>query len=95
MPAQRWIYERFTSCSGCQLALLNCERELSVLAEGVHWVSFPMASSVRDDGCAVDVVLAEGSLLTPEEISRLMALRSRAVILVAPASVLSDFAGSA
>lgn len=83
MAAPRLIYERFTSCCGCQLSLLNREQDLAVLAKSVELVAFPMASSGRDDGKPVDVALVEGSVSTPEEISRLMALRRRATRLVA------------
>ena len=38
-----WI--RFTSCSGCQLMLLNCESSLAELARIVAIRDFPLASS--------------------------------------------------
>ncbi|WP_305044263.1 hypothetical protein [Geoalkalibacter sp.] len=83
MAKLRVLYERLTSCCGCQLSLLNCEEELTALAEGVELVAFPMASSRPDDGRALDVVLIEGSVSAPEEIRRLMVLRRRATWLVA------------
>lgn len=79
----RLAYERFTSCSGCQLTLLNCEPELGVLDGVAELVAFDMASSRPDDGGPLDVVLVEGSISRPEELSRLLALRRRARILVA------------
>lgn len=71
----------FTSCGGCQLALLNCEAELALLATIAEVVLFPMASSRPDDGGPLDVVLVEGSIARPEELDELLALRRRGRIL--------------
>ena len=76
-------YQRFTSCSGCQLMLLNCEEELTALAELVDLHAFAMASSRPDPGGALDVVLIEGAVSRPEELEELLSLRERAGTLVA------------
>lgn len=83
MKKPRLAYVRFTSCSGCQLTLLNCEDQLGDLAEMIELVDFNMASSLRDDGGELDVVLIEGSVSRPEELERLLELRRRAATLVA------------
>jgi len=83
MKKLRLVYTRFTSCSGCQLTLLNCEPQLGSLAELSEVVAFDMASSRPDDGGPLDVVLAEGSISQPEELDRLLSLRRRARLLVA------------
>ena len=79
----RLAYARFTSCSGCQLTLLNCEAELAAIGTLAEMVNFPMVSSARDDAGPLDVALVEGSISMPEELSRLLALRRRARLLVA------------
>jgi coenzyme F420-reducing hydrogenase gamma subunit len=79
----RLAYVRFTSCCGCQLTFLNCERELARVAEEFEIVSFDMASSRPDDGGPLDAVLVEGSISRPEELTSLLSLRRRAKILVA------------
>jgi coenzyme F420-reducing hydrogenase gamma subunit len=79
----RVAYERFTSCSGCQLTLLNCEGDLAPLAAILEFVSFPMASNRADDGDPLDLVLIEGSISRPEELGRLLELRRRATLLAA------------
>lgn len=83
MNRMRLVYERFTSCCGCQLTLLNCEKELSLLAGRVDLVAFPMASSQPDDGGPVTLALIEGSVSTPDQVRRLLELRRRAEWLVA------------
>lgn len=83
MPSLRMIYTRFTSCSGCQLTLLNCEAELATLAEAVEVAAFCMASSRADDRQPVDVVLVEGSISRTAELEKLLDYRRRARYLVA------------
>lgn len=83
MTRMRIAYQRFTSCSGCQLTLLNCERELPQWAPILEVVDFAMASSAADDGGPLDLALAEGSISTPEQLRQLMNLRRRARLLVA------------
>ncbi|HKK00819.1 MAG TPA: hypothetical protein VJ955_01515, partial [Desulfuromonadales bacterium] len=77
------VYQRFTSCSGCQLMLLNCEQELAALAELVDLNAFAMASSRPDPGGALDIALIEGAVSRPEELDELLSLRQRARILIA------------
>lgn len=76
-------YHRYTSCGGCQLTLVNCERELALLEEHLDIVEFPFVSSVNDPACSLDVALAEGSISTLEELERVLALRRRATFLIA------------
>lgn len=83
MLRMRMAYQRFTSCSGCQLTLLNCERELAQWAPILEVIDFAMASSAGDDGGPLDLALAEGSISTPEQLRELMHLRRRARLLVA------------
>lgn len=79
----RIAYQRYTSCGGCQLTLLNCERELPLVEKYFDVVDFPLISSVNDSDCSLDVALAEGSITSVEELQRLLALRRRAKFLIA------------
>lgn len=83
MKKLRLAYVRFTSCSGCQLMLLNCEEQLAAIDGMAEIVAFDMASSRADDEGALDVVLIEGSISRPEELTTLLKLRRRAETLVA------------
>ena len=76
-----WI--RFASCSGCQLMLANCESSLTALAQSVEVRNFPLLSSARDKGEAIDLGLVEGSVTTPSEVEQLLAFRRRVHLLVA------------
>ena len=76
-----WI--RFTSCSGCQLILLNGESSLAELAQIVAIRDFPLASSTLAKNTEIDVGLVEGSITTPSELERLLAFRRKVHLLVA------------
>lgn len=76
-------FARLTSCSGCQLTLLNMTTDLVPLAGRLRVVSFDLASSAADPGGALDVALVEGSVSSPAQLSSLLALRRRADRLVA------------
>jgi len=82
-PPLKLACVRFTSCSGCQLMLVNCESSLAALAEVVVLESFPLVSSACGNHELIDVVLVEGALSTPSEIERLLAIRRKSRLLVA------------
>jgi coenzyme F420-reducing hydrogenase gamma subunit len=79
----RIAYQRYTSCGGCQLTLLNCERELPLVEKFFDIAEFPIISSSNDSDCSLDVALAEGSITSAEDLQRLLALRRRAKYLIA------------
>jgi coenzyme F420-reducing hydrogenase gamma subunit len=79
-------FARFTSCSGCQLMLLNCEEQLASLATLVVIHDFPLASSSRTVRETFDLAFVEGAISTPAELTRLLDLRRRAALLVAVGS---------
>lgn len=83
MKKLRIGYQRYTSCSGCQLTFLNCEEELSLIESCCDIVDFSMVTSARDTGSLLDVALAEGSISSTEELQRLLELRRRTTLLVA------------
>jgi coenzyme F420-reducing hydrogenase gamma subunit len=72
-----------TGCAGDQLVVLNCEDELLALCELVELRDFLMASSDRDERCALDVAFVEGAVVTEEDERMLRRVRERARHLVA------------
>ena len=74
---------KFASCDGCQLTLLDCERELLAIAGAVEIASFPEASRAIAKG-PYDVSLVEGSITTPHDAERIHAIRraSKALITI-------------
>ena len=72
---------KFASCDGCQLSLLNLEDDLLALGETLDIAYFPEASSRMESG-PFDLVLVEGSISTPEDASRILAVREQARLLI-------------
>lgn len=76
-------YVRYTSCSGCQLMLLNLEHELDALFGLIQSAEFNLASSEREPVSGLDLALIEGSITTLRELEHLLNLRASAKTLVA------------
>ena len=72
---------KFASCDGCQLTLLDCEDELLTIAGRVRIVHFLEATSTVEDG-PYDLSLVEGSITTPDDQTRIHAIRERSKALV-------------
>ncbi|MBZ5514658.1 MAG: oxidoreductase [Acidobacteriia bacterium] len=72
---------KFSSCDGCQLALLNLEDELLSLVGAVEIAYFLEASSATLPG-PYDVALVEGSVTTAEDVERIHAIRKDAKCLM-------------
>jgi coenzyme F420-reducing hydrogenase gamma subunit len=72
---------KFASCDGCQLSLLDCERDLLAVAEAVDIVSFPEASSDMGTG-PYDISLVEGSITTPHDLERIQQVRDESTLVV-------------
>ena len=72
---------KFASCDGCQLSLLDCERELLTIAASVDIAWFPEATSRTVDG-PYDLSLVEGSISTPEQLEQVRRIRERSTTLV-------------
>ena len=84
MPAEarpKLAVYKFSSCDGCQLALLSLEDELMSLAGAVEIAYFLEASSATAPG-PYDVALVEGSVTTPEDVERLRSVREQSKFLV-------------
>ncbi len=65
---------KFASCSGCQLALLNCEDELLAVAGQVDIAYFVEASRAVVKG-PYDLSLVEGSITTPHDVELIQRVR--------------------
>jgi coenzyme F420-reducing hydrogenase gamma subunit len=72
---------KFSSCDGCQLAVLNLEDELLSLAGEVEIAYFLEARSQLLPG-PYDVALVEGSITTAEDEKRIQAVRQESKFLV-------------
>jgi coenzyme F420-reducing hydrogenase gamma subunit len=72
---------KFSSCDGCQLALLSLEDELLSLAGEVEIAYFLEARSRILPG-PYDVALVEGSITTAEDVERIEAVRRDSKYLV-------------
>lgn len=72
---------KFASCDGCQLSILNLEDDLLALGEALDIAYFPEASSEMRDG-PYDIVLVEGSITTPDDAHRILAVREQATTLI-------------
>ncbi len=81
MARLRVSVHKFSSCDGCQLALLNRVEEVMRLADRVAFVHFAELGYVNPDA-PVDVAFVEGSVSTPEEVMRIRELRKNARTLV-------------
>lgn len=77
----RLAVHKFSSCDGCQLALLNAGEDLLKLAVRVEFVHFAEAGPVNLEAEA-DVALVEGSVATPEDLTRIQLVRDRSRYLV-------------
>ena len=73
---------KFSSCDGCQLALLNLGEGLLTLARMVDIRHFVEAGPVDEDA-EVDIAFVEGSISTAEEEERIRRVRAHSHYLVA------------
>ena len=72
---------KFASCDGCQLSLLDCEDELLALAGAVRIAHFTEMSRASVAG-PYDLSLVEGSITTPADAERIVAIRASSRRLV-------------
>jgi sulfhydrogenase subunit delta len=72
---------KFSSCDGCQLAMLSLEDELLDLAAAVEIAYFLEARSQTLAG-PYDVSLVEGSVTTPEDLERIREIRENSKFLM-------------
>ena len=71
----------FTSCEGCQLQILNLEREFVELLSQVEIVNFREA--IDDRGDDYEIAFVEGSVTTDAEADEVREIRAKAKVIVA------------
>ena len=81
VPALKLAVFKFASCDGCQLSLLNLEDDLLSLGKVFDIAFFAEASSAFHEG-PYDVALVEGSITTPDDARRIIAVREQAKLLI-------------
>lgn len=81
-PNPKVAVHKFSSCDGCQLALLNVGEDLLTLAERVDFVHFAEAGPFDPD-TEIDLAFVEGSISTPEDLERIQHIRAHSKLLVA------------
>ena len=72
---------KFSSCDGCQLALLNAGEDLLTLSGLVDIAHFAEAGPV-DPEAKVEIALVEGSIATPEDLERIRRIRANSKFLI-------------
>ena len=72
---------KFSSCDGCQLALLNLGEDLLTLSKLVDIVHFAEAGPLEPEA-QVDIALVEGSIATTEDAARIEAIRANSRYLI-------------
>lgn len=72
---------KFTSCDGCQLAFLNAGERLLDLSDLVEIVHFAEAGQLAPE-VPVEIAFVEGSVSTPEEITRIKKIRAHSHYLI-------------
>lgn len=72
---------KFASCDGCQLSLLDCEDELLAVAERVE-IAYFLEAGTSDASGTYDIGLVEGSITTPHDAERILAVRAQCKYLV-------------
>ena len=80
-PKPKVAVHKFSSCDGCQLALLNLGEDLVALAGLIDIVHFAEAGPIDEDQC-VDIALVEGSISTPEDFERIKRIREQSGYLI-------------
>jgi sulfhydrogenase subunit delta len=78
----RIAVHKFSSCDGCQLALLNLGEDLLTLAARVELVHFAEAGPLDPDA-EVEIAFVEGSISTPEDLERIQHIRQHSHLLIA------------
>ncbi len=72
---------KFSSCDGCQLALINLGEPLLVLNQLVDIKHFAEAGPLDED-CQVDIAIVEGSISTEHDIQRIKKIRENSSYLM-------------
>ncbi len=80
-PKIRIAVHKFSSCDGCQLALINSVDAILALADRIEIVHFAEAGPCDPDA-EVDLALVEGSISTAHDVERIQGIRANSTYLV-------------
>ena len=72
---------KFSSCDGCQLALINLGEPLLVLTQLVDILHFAEAGPLDEDA-RVDIAIVEGSISASHDIERIKKIRDNSTYLI-------------
>ncbi|RDH85985.1 MAG: sulfhydrogenase subunit delta [endosymbiont of Galathealinum brachiosum] len=72
---------KFSSCDGCQLALINMGEPLLVLTQLVDIKHFAEAGPL-DENAIVDIAIIEGSVSTSKDLARLQKIRDNSTYIM-------------
>jgi len=78
----RLAVHKFSSCDGCQLAMLNLGEGLLDLARQFEFVHFAEFGVLAEEAEA-DIAIVEGSIGTPHDVERIRAVRARSRYVIA------------
>lgn len=81
MTKPKVAVHKFSSCDGCQLALINLGEPLLVLTELVDIVHFAEAGPVNEEE-KVDIAIVEGSISTSHDSERIKKIRDNSTYLI-------------
>ncbi len=81
MSKPKIAVHKFSSCDGCQLALINLGESLLVLSQLVEITHFAEAGALNEEA-AVEIAIIEGSVSTSEDVARLQEIRDNCTYLV-------------
>lgn len=81
MSKPKVAVHKFSSCDGCQLALINLGEPLLVLCELVDIIHFAEVGPV-DENAKVDIAIVEGSVSASHDIERLQKIRDNSTYLI-------------
>ncbi|MFP4686802.1 MAG: oxidoreductase [bacterium] len=73
--------QKFASCDGCQLSLLDCEDELLDVVGEIEIAYFPEASRDMNPG-PYDITFVEGSITTAHDAERIEKIREESKLVI-------------
>lgn len=77
----RVAVHKFSSCDGCQLAILNLGDALLELAQWVDFIHFAELGTLAPEA-QVDVSFVEGSISTPDDLERIRRVREQSARVI-------------
>ncbi len=73
----------FSSCSGCQIEILNIEEHILDIMNNFNIKCFHLIQADNDEAFEVDIAFIEGTITTSKQLQRLKNIRDKAKVIVA------------